>query len=725
MSERNPTDDATPREDGPSPPDAPAAPIASDATNSPSVPSTDAPVASDAIAEATAASDETRSADEPGSSREIPGDQASSDETPPSEATVDTAPAPAGRADEEQPTESSETPPDAAPESSPAPSPTPVTARNPLGALLDRWDWTTPTAPTWLDHLLGFGVCLVYVLALVATARTLGYARDEGFYFDAARSYARWFDLLATNWREAVQRSNVDAYWQVNHEHPALMKTLFALSWKYLHVKHKVFAEAGTAMRFPGMVMGGLSLWLVYAMGTRAYSRRAGVIAALSLGLMPRIFYHSHLDCFDVPVMFWWTLVTYCYWRSIDEKSASPLGWGLLTGVAWGMALNVKFNCFMLPVVFLIHWFVTRGRHVGDSARIGGFSAPIAVLSMFTLGIVTFVALWPWMWFDFLTGEGGRPGRLGEYLGFHWNHPYYNMEFFGHNYFRPPFPRSYPYAMIAFTVPAVTLALFAVGFVSRIPALLRQSAPLAWLIPPAGPLARLHDAHRARPGDDPLATDVLFFGSGYAILALWLKTNTPIFGGTKHWFTAYPFLALFAGAGFEVVARACEGALGERLRRRWLAWTTLAALVIAPSLTQTWHSHPFGLSQYTPLAGGTPGAADLGMNRQFWGFTTGSVLPFFNRRVPPGGSVFIHDTAWPSWEMLQADGRARPDIRVVWEVQPADYAIVHHELHMMEVDAQIWTAYGQARLAHVVTHDGVPIVSVYENPRVRNEGRQP
>ena len=61
----------------------------------------------------------------------------------------------------------------------------------------------------------------------------------------------------------------------------------------------------------------------------------------------------------------------------------------------------------------------------------------------------------------------------------------------------------------------------------------------------------------------------------------------------------------------------------------------------------------------------------------------------------------------------------------MWEVQPADYAIVHHELHMMEVDAQIWTAYGQARLAHVVTHDGVPIVSVYENPRLRNEGRQP
>lgn len=594
-----------------------------------------------------------------------------------------------------------------------------------LSKWLSRWDWREKSVPTWLDHALGFALCTLYVLLLIRTAHNLGYARDEGFYFDAARSYARWFELLMTNWREAVQRSNVDAFWQVNHEHPALMKSLFALSWKYLFVKHKVFAEAGTAMRFPGMVMGGLALWLVYVMGTRAYSRRAGLVAALSLGFMPRIFYHSHLDCFDVPVMFWWTLVVYCYWRSIDETNPNALFWGVLTGIVWGFALNVKFNCFLLPVVFLIHWFVVRGRSVGELTKSGGISAPVAVLSMLTLGSVTFVALWPWMWFDTLIAEGGRPGRLGEYLSFHWNHPYYNMEFFGVNYFRPPFPRSYPYVMILFTVPAVTLVLFFVGLASRTPALLRQSAALAWLVPPIGPLKRAHEFHKPRATDDPLGTDVLFFGAGYAILALWWKSNTPIFGGTKHWFTAYPFLVLFAGAGFESVARSFERVLRGRVKPEWLGWTAMAALLLSSSFVQTAHSHPFGLSQYTPIAGGTPGAADYGMNRQFWGFTTGSLTQYFNEKVPPGGAVFIHDTAWPSWEMMQSDGRFRPDIRVVWEIAPADYAIVHHELHMMEVDTQIWTAYGQARLSYVLTHDGVPIVSVYENPRLRGEGRQP
>src|SRR5437870_1094649 len=38
--------------------------------------------------------------------------------------------------------------------------------------------------------------------------------------------------------------------------------------------------------------------------------------------------------------------------------------------------------------------------------------------------------------------------------------------------------------------------------------------------------------------------------------APWLSANTPIFGGTKHWLTAYPFLCLFAGLGFEKVVTA-------------------------------------------------------------------------------------------------------------------------------------------------------------------------
>jgi hypothetical protein len=43
------------------------------------------------------------------------------------------------------------------------------------------------------DHAVGAGLGAVYVAWLLSTARGLGFARDEGFYFNACSHYARWF----------------------------------------------------------------------------------------------------------------------------------------------------------------------------------------------------------------------------------------------------------------------------------------------------------------------------------------------------------------------------------------------------------------------------------------------------------------------------------------------------------------------------------------------------
>ena len=91
------------------------------------------------------------------------------------------------------------------------------------------------------DHAVGGALAGVYVTWLLLTARSLGFARDEGFYFRAASDYARWFDLLFTHPAQAFSQSAIDASWATNHEHPALMKSLFALSWMFLHERHALF----------------------------------------------------------------------------------------------------------------------------------------------------------------------------------------------------------------------------------------------------------------------------------------------------------------------------------------------------------------------------------------------------------------------------------------------------------------------------------------------------
>jgi hypothetical protein len=115
--------------------------------------------------------------------------------------------------------------------------------------------------------------------------------------------------------------------------------------------------------------------------------------------------------------------------------------------------------------------------------------------------------------------------------------------------------------------------------------------------------------------------------------------------------------------------------------------------VVLPPIAQSAHSHPFGLSNYTPIAGGAPGSADLGLNRQFWGFTTGSAVPWFNEHAPPNAGVYIHDTTFEAWNMLQRDGRSALTSAPCGRSAKGDFSIVHHELHMNEVDYQIWTAY--------------------------------
>jgi 4-amino-4-deoxy-L-arabinose transferase-like glycosyltransferase len=555
----------------------------------------------------------------------------------------------------------------------------------------------------WRDHVVGLSLAIVYVAWLLATARSLGFARDEGFYFRAATDYARWFEVLLTRPADALQRGTIDGIWSTNHEHPALMKSLFALSWMTLHNRWHVFADASTAFRFPGMVMMGVGLWVTYLFGARAYSRRAGVIGAVLLGLMPHVFYNAHLACFDIPIMAMWAWCIYVYWRSQVERG---IGWALAAGVMYGLTLETKHNAWILPAVFLPHALVVHGRAMVRQLRAGRLPIPTALVAMATIGPLVFYALWPWMWNDTLP-------RLQEYLNFHLNHEYYNIEFLGVNYFNAPSPRAYMPVLILASVPTVTLVLFAIGAYGRAAVHARRLVDFGRAL--AGKAASM----RATAPVDRAETDLLIALAFAAPLAVFLLPKTPIFGGTKHWMPAYPFLCILAGYGFDRVATAMSATLATlpafaaNVRARVLAQAGLVALVVLAPLAVTSHSHPFGLSAYVPLVGGTAGGADLGLNRQFWGFTTESLAGYFAANAPPGATVYFHDTAWDSWARLLDEKRLRPDLRGVGSPSEADFAIVHHELHMAEVDYNIWMTMGTDVPDYVLTHDGVPIISVY------------
>jgi len=525
---------------------------------------------------------------------------------------------------------------------------------------LDRWDLAACAA-----------LAMGYLALLLSTVHNLGYARDEGFYFQAARSYEAWFELLRTDFAEAVEPVTVDRYWSANHEHPALMKSLFALSHRYLFTGLRLFREQGTAYRFPGMVVSTLGVVVTYVWGARESGRLAGVVGALSLALMPRVFYHAHLACFDMPVAALLLLTSYTFARSLE----GGWGWTVATGVVYGLLLDTKHNAWLLPGAFGLHFLLTRGRFVGAELRARRWPVPHAFSAMLLLSPLVFYVGWPWIWHDTLP-------RLRDYANFHLQHEYYNMEFLGQTYWKPPMPRLYAWLMTLATVPSVTLLLFAVGLGAGVWQRARRSTLLLWLL------------------------------CLLMCYAPWWSDSTPIFGGTKHWMTAYPFLCLFAGRGF---AFASSRIARLRSARAWrvAAPSAVALAVLIGPLCMTLHATPWGLSFYTPLVGGVPGAASLGLNRTFWGYTTGALQGEINLRAARRANVFVHDTALQSWEMLRADGRIRADLRGTLSIPSSSLALFHHEAHMRRVEYQIWAEYGHAAPATVATFDGVPIVWLY------------
>jgi Dolichyl-phosphate-mannose-protein mannosyltransferase len=562
-----------------------------------------------------------------------------------------------------------------------------------------------PASVGWRDHVVGALLATLVVTSLLLTADSLGFARDEGFYFRAAAQYARWFGVLFSDPAHAFDRAFIDRIWGYNHEHPALIKSLFALSWLGLNQKWHILRDPSDAFRFPAMVLSGIAVWVTYLFGARVYSRRAGVVAAALLFLTPRIFYHAHLACFDLPIVAMWTLCIYVYWRSIERGG---IGWAVVAGLVYGLTLETKHNAWILPAVFLPHMLLLIRERLRSDLKRHVLAVPASLVAMALIGPVVFWALWPWMWFD-------TAARLREYFDFHFNHVYYNMEFLGTNYFEAPSPRGYMPLMLLATVPSITLLLFAIGAGSQ----LREAgrAGISWL---RGRRSDPSPSPSTSPSTDarPSYPNVLFGLAVLASISPWLFTKTPIFGGTKHWITAYPFMALLAAHGLERALASMDTVAAKvpTWGKRGMRFAVILVVIAGPALI-SFHAHPFGLSSYVPFVGGTRGGARLGLNRQFWGFTTQSASEqYLAEHAPKGATVFIHDTAWDSWGRMIEEGRVRPDLRGVGAPSQAMFSIIHHELHMNEVEYQVWVAYGTRAPVFVVTHDEVPVVSIYRQP---------
>jgi 4-amino-4-deoxy-L-arabinose transferase-like glycosyltransferase len=536
---------------------------------------------------------------------------------------------------------------------------------------------------------IGWLLALATVALVVGNEQQVGFARDEVVYMSHGGAYADWWIGLVTLdhgvSREGITRTfGGPGATDGNREHPPLMKTLYGLSHRLLH--RRLGLDEATAYRLPNALLHGLLVLLVFLMVLELWGTAEAVIASLLVMALPRALFHASLACFDAPIMTLWFATVYAYWRCLDGRR-----WPWQVGVAFGLALATKHTAVLLPFALGLH-------HAIVGFRAGRWRGLVlhrwrVLVSLAVLGPLTLIALWPWLWFDPLA-------HVRDWMTFHLKHVHYNFEYLGENWNAPRFPWHVALVTTLFTVPVVTLAAAATG-------------AGAWI------------ARRRTAPDRERAPGLLLALSAAASIGPFFLGTTPIFGAEKHWMPILPSLCIAGGVGLAWAGRALAAALPARLRRAGagrFAVPALAALAVAAAASETIAAQPYALTWYNALAGGAPGGADLGMNRQFWGVAARGALPALAREAPPSGTrpVYTHDAA-PAWGLYLKQGLLPASLPDAGHennggIQRSQLAIVIHERHFNRHDYLIWQAYGTVRPIHVLRADGVPIVSVYRRP---------
>jgi hypothetical protein len=184
--------------------------------------------------------------------------------------------------------------------------------------------------------------------------------------------------------------------------------------------------------------------------------------------------------------------------------------------------------------------------------------------------------------------------------------------------------------------------------------------------------------------------------------------STPIFGGTKHWMPATPFLCILAGRG--LVFLLSRAAAVVPLQR---AYAVAVPLVLLTSVMGILRSAPHGQGYYNELAGGARGAADS-FQRHYWGSGSRPLFEVLNAQAPQNTRVFFNRTNHDSWRMYVRDGALRRDLGYAQSVGESQAAFAFHQWEHEHELYNTWNAYPLRRpVGGVYLEGGVPVTSLY------------
>src|SRR5580704_12669105 len=154
------------------------------------------------------------------------------------------------------------------------------------------------------------------------------------------------------------------------------------------------------------------------------YGRTAGIVAALAVVLMPRVFGHAHLAALETGIGCTYLIAVLIVARTWTGDSGVSWLWAVLSGLALGAAMLTKIQGALIPVPVTI-WALLQWR----------WRALRPLVIWGCVGLAVFFLFWPWLWshpvdhfFKYLGRTTNRQTLYLWYLGTRYtdrNHPWH------------------------------------------------------------------------------------------------------------------------------------------------------------------------------------------------------------------------------------------------------------------------------------------------------------
>ena len=144
----------------------------------------------------------------------------------------------------------------------------------------------------------------------------------------------------------------------------------------------EVFGATAIAGRLVSVMFALLALWLAFELGNRMYGPKIGIIASILLGVMPGFLWLSRITMLETILIFFFTLIMFCFYSWITKNSNKAL---IFSGLALGIGILAKYQLLVAAIAMGLSILLLSRKRL-----------KISLVKLLVILLIAFLVIAPW-----------------------------------------------------------------------------------------------------------------------------------------------------------------------------------------------------------------------------------------------------------------------------------------------------------------------------------------